>query len=69
MPEVVYTRDLSSGRVHQRYRTPGGNLASLEADNLDDAGDYVVITADEAAAAPAEMRCERCFPAAPEPEA
>jgi hypothetical protein len=58
--ELIYTRDLSSGRVHKRWRMPGGNLATYEACNLDEAGDYIV--ADDLTDIDAEAFCERCFP-------
>lgn len=57
----VLTRDLSSGRIHRRIRI-GDNLASIEADNLDDAGEYEVITADQLTNAEPDDLCERCFP-------
>jgi hypothetical protein len=60
--EVVYTRDLSSGRIHRRFTTPSGSLASLEADNLDDAGEYEVITPDALSDVEPEKLCARCFP-------
>jgi hypothetical protein len=70
--EVIYTRDVSSGRIHKRYRMPGGNLATYESCNLDDAGDYVIIslTAQKwrvdgtpvLADSDAEALCKRCFP-------
>ena len=60
MNEVVITQDISSGRIHKRYRMPGGQLASFEGCNLDDAGDFRVLqgTADE----PEEAFCHNCFP-------
>lgn len=57
----VLTRDLSSGRIHRRIRI-GDNLASIEADNLDDAGEYEEITAQQLADAEVGQLCERCFP-------
>ena len=57
----VLTRDLSSGRIHRRIRI-GDNLATIEADNLDDAGEYEVITADQLSDAEPGELCERCFP-------
>lgn len=60
---TVYTEDLSSGRVHARMVVDGALLTD-ERDNLDDAGEYREITAEEALAKPAEFRCERCFPEA-----
>jgi hypothetical protein len=61
----VLTRDLSSGRIHRRIRV-GDNLATIEADNLDDAGEYEIITADQLSDAEPGELCERCFPPAVE---
>lgn len=60
MNEIILTQDISSGRIHRRYRMPGGQLASFEGCNLDDAGDYRVLenVADE----PEEAFCRNCFP-------
>ena len=63
MSEVVITQDISSGRIHRRYRTPGGNLATLEQCNLDQAGDYRVL-ADIGDAPEPFTLCRNCFPAA-----
>ena len=60
MPEVVLTRDESSGRLHKRYLTESGALASLEADNLDDAGAFEIVT-DVEIGDDADL-CARCFP-------
>lgn len=65
--EVILTQDISSGRVHKRYRMPGGNLASFEGCNLDDAGDYWVLDSDTGrmpsghSIATADL-CRNCFP-------
>lgn len=59
MNEVVLTQDLSSGRVHKRYRMPGGNLATYEGCNLDDAGDYTVVTIDGEGISAAETMMAR----------
>ncbi|MBU2166669.1 MAG: hypothetical protein KKF88_02415 [Alphaproteobacteria bacterium] len=57
--EIVLTRDKSSGHVHKRIRL-GDGLATLEGDNLDDAGQYeVLITLADVD--PADL-CKRCFP-------
>lgn len=64
----VLTRDLSSGRIHRRHLTEGGQLLSDEADNLDDAGKFEVITADDLANAEPGELCERCFPPIPADE-
>lgn len=61
MSDDVLTRDLSSGRIHRRVRI-GDQLASLEADNLDDAGEYEVITAEQLAEVEPGELCVRCFP-------
>lgn len=63
-PNHVFTRDLSSGRVHLRVLV-AGKYASLEADNADDAGEFEVITAEQFAEIEAADLCRRCFP---EPE-
>jgi hypothetical protein len=60
--ELIYTRDLSSGIIHKRWRMPGGNLATFEADNLDDAGDFEIVAQDGLADVDAEAFCKRCFP-------
>lgn len=64
----VLTRDLSSGRIHRRIRI-GDNLASIEADNLDDAGDYEIVSPDVLANVEPGDLCERCFPPVPEDDA
>ena len=63
----VITRDLSSGRIHRRVQVPGG-YASLEADNLDTAGEFEVITAEQFADVGPGDLCERCFPPIGDPE-
>jgi hypothetical protein len=60
--EIVYTRDRSSGHVHKRVRL-GDGLATLEGDNLDEAGLYDVL--DTLAEVDPSDLCQRCFP--PEP--
>lgn len=62
MTEPVLTRDLSSGRVHKRYPTESGGMATLEGDNLDQAGEYEVITAEQLADVEPGELCENCFP-------
>lgn len=47
-PDVVYTRDRSSGRVHLQYRGTSGKLHPFEGCNLDDAGEAEEIDATEA---------------------
>lgn len=56
--EVFLTRDKSSGRVHKRV-TLGTGLASLEGDNLDQAGEYEVIPSLDGVA-PDDL-CRHCF--------
>ncbi len=66
--EEVLTRDTSSGRIHKRLLLLDGRLIPYggEPDNLDDAGAYSVLTAEEGSQA-IELAesgdlCERCFP-------
>ncbi len=61
MSEEVLTRDYSSGKIHRRV-VIGTGLASLEADNLDDAGEYEIITPDALDTAEPGDLCARCFP-------
>jgi hypothetical protein len=65
MADTVLTRDLSSGRIHRRVLVNGTYMTS-EADNLDDAGAFEVITAEQLADAEPGELCERCFPDIPE---
>ena len=60
-PVEILTRDLSSGRIHKRYRL-GESLLTDERDNLDDAGAFDIITQAELADASPGDLCERCFP-------
>lgn len=55
----VYWRDLSSGMVHRAFRT-GDNVATYEADNLDQAGEHEVLEA--LPEVDPEQLCDRCFP-------
>jgi hypothetical protein len=57
--EVVFTRDRSSGRVHKRIRL-GDHLATLEGDNLDEAGLYDVL--ETLANSDPDDLCHNCFP-------
>jgi len=61
MTTFVNTLDLSSGRVHKRYPTEAG-YATHEADNLDQAGAYRILTDAEFADLPVIDRCQRCYP-------
>ena len=61
----VLTRDLTSGRIHRRIAVPGG-YATLEGDNLDEAGEFEVITTLDNAEK--GDLCERCFPPTPDDE-
>lgn len=66
MADVVYVRDVSSGRVHKRIRVEGTHqLASFEGDNADTAGAYSVLTFAELERTERDDLCGRCFP---EPE-
>lgn len=61
--DTVLTRDISSGRIHRRLLVndrlvPYGG----ESDNLDDAGKYEVINAEDLANAEPDQLCLRCFP-------
>lgn len=58
---MIYTQDVSSGRVHKRVRV-GKSLATLEACNQDDAGAAIVLTPVEVEAVEADAFCQRCFP-------
>lgn len=60
--QQILTRDLSSGRIHRRYSGASGQVYSIEGDNLDDAGQYEVITADTLESAEPEALCRNCFP-------
>lgn len=62
--DVVFTRDLSSGRIHKRYRTLSGQLATLEGCNLEQgqAGAYEVVDAEAIANADPGSLCENDFP-------
>ena len=61
MSEEVLTRDVTSGRIHRRTMVDG-QVMTFEQDNLDSAGAYEVITADQLANAEPGELCERCFP-------
>ena len=56
--EIVLTRDRSSGHVHKRVRL-GDGLATLEGDNLDEAGLYEVLLSLDGVD-PDDL-CQRCF--------
>jgi hypothetical protein len=62
MTDTILTRDLSSGRIHKRYLTESGALASLEGCNLDEAGDYEVITDEDLENAAIAQLCANDFP-------
>ena len=59
----VFWRDLSSGRYHRAHRI-GDNVATLEADNLDQAGEHEIFEVLPESVEP-ESLCERCFPDRP----
>lgn len=56
---IVLTRDKSSGHVHKRVQI-GDGLATLEGDNLDEAGAYEII--DTLADIDPSDLCRNCFP-------
>jgi hypothetical protein len=58
---IVFTRDKSSGRVHKRAQI-GDGLATLEGDNLDEAGAYEIL--DTLADTDPDDLCRNCFPQA-----
>lgn len=61
-PIEILVRDVSSGRVHKRFRLEGSTeLLSYEADNADEAGEAVPISQEDVDAAPAHLLCRRCF--------
>lgn len=61
--EIVIVQDVSSGRVHKRFREIGrAELSSFEADNADEAGDVREISQAEFADLPRDARCKRCWP-------
>lgn len=63
MAEEILTRDLSTGRIHRRAMLEGvPTPQSFEADNLDQAGPYEVVTAEALVNAEPGELCERCFP-------
>ncbi len=64
--EIVYTRDISSGRVHKRVRD-GARFLVDERCNSDQSGAYAVVENIEAA--DFEALCRHCFPAAVKPDA
>lgn len=57
-PQTVYTRDLSSGKVHRRTLVDG-KYQSFEPDNLDEAGEFEVIDTLDTVEVP--DLCLRCF--------
>lgn len=54
----IYRRDLSSGMVHEA----DDEGRTHEADNLDDAGAYEVISLEEYQATLPALKCKRCVP-------
>jgi hypothetical protein len=62
MPTTVYVQDVSNRRVHKRIREDGvRGLYSLEADNLDTSGAYIVLTSAEMERVEPDQLCRRCF--------
>lgn len=62
MSDYILTRDLSSGRIHKRYDDGDGGYTTHEGCNLDQAGAYEVITADELELAEPAALCRNDFP-------
>lgn len=61
--DTVVTRDRSSGRYHKRYYdSETGKFASIEGDNLDDAGPADIVLWSEIELAEPEDLCRNCFP-------
>lgn len=56
---IVFTRDKSNGRVHKRVQI-GDGLATLEGDNLDEAGLYEILPT--LADTDPDDLCRNCFP-------
>ena len=61
MSTEVVIRDLSSGKLHRRYLVNGQYMA-YEADNADQAGEFVVVGPDVLEKAEPDDLCKRCFP-------
>ena len=64
MSEVleILTRDLSSGRIHKRWRVEGTTpWMTYEACNADEAGDYEFVDDNAIADVPHDALCKRCF--------
>lgn len=67
--EQITTKDVSSGRLHHRL-VVDGKTYTLEADNLDAAGEYTILPsggrADRGDGVPIgtdpALLCKRCFP-------
>ena len=65
--DVILTRDKSSGRIHKRV-VLGTELATLEADNLDQSGAFQVLGPEgeiDLAEFLPEVLCKRCFDTVP----
>lgn len=60
-PEYVITEDVSSGRVHKRIPSGRGYMTH-EADNLDNAGPFRIITEEQFRELPPDKVCKRCWP-------
>jgi hypothetical protein len=61
---ATYRRDVSSGMVHE----VDDEGRTHEADNLDQAGAYEVITFEEFQHTLPALRCKRCFPTFADPD-
>jgi hypothetical protein len=62
-PLEVIVQDVSSGRIHKRYRVEGQKeLLSYEADNADEAGEAIELDRAAIGDTPHDAFCKRCFP-------
>jgi hypothetical protein len=60
---IVTVRDVSSGRIHRRFKIEGTDeLAAFESDNSDQAGEFVIIDSEALSDTDPEAFCKRCFP-------
>lgn len=60
MTSEVFWRDLSSNKIHRAHRV-GDNVATLEADNLDSAGEHEIME-QLPETLEVDQLCDRCFP-------
>ena len=60
---TVYVRDVTTRRIHKRYRRDGDRaLYAIEAEGPDTSGAYAVLTDAEMAEVDEDSLCSRCFP-------